>query len=785
MYFGLSYSYTMPYNFASAEKLIHWLEYRHANGIPFSHAYPIYIRNKVAARTTSSGQIKIIDPRLKAKLRVHISRGSGIGDLFKSIPRRVKSLFTNSVRAPPSVREAIERAKDEVIVGITIGKKPINTTVEKVVRSLSGAIIPYEKLMHLWITFTFRSSSPPLTFEKNEILAVSQGMRDGERFGVSLHGAHPTLGTYFDKQIAKIGAEDWARYDPTYANCQIWVQSGLEANGFSTRESTAFILQPMQDIMPSFFKKLSRTLTDIYGRTKNALLGTGLDGGSIFVPEDNDQDFAAWNAYYGNRGTRQIYRNILADPNQFAALKREWGYIQGIEVNWDVPAPHFNNYDTSSDEDDDYDDPYWGLDMDTTRSKLTRPQGAGMGGKMFGGRIEDVTDELPERVGELLVMQYIIAGCDLSDERLKEIANDLMTLWNEDFQAFNWKYGRSLKTIKEEFPWLASDLKTPWLMLNTERKRLDAKKRPRPTDEPKPSTSSGPSPAKKPSFEPKPAFVPKASYTDEDRTALKPEVPLPTKLSAEPFDPDNLYSRLGLTPKATPAEIKAQYIKKIRTEHTDKGGDKDKAQKMTDAYNFLKDRETREVYDSVGHKFYLYYGPQKVKRMYGVRGAGLGGTGVDYSTGKIYIITNGNGQAYIGSTRDSLERRLAQHYKFPHGELEEFLQGPDVKIDLLESTPSTSLKQLKGYESQAIKQFLKNRSGLQLINKQDPLVGGVIGIHHLSDLELVNMARQLTNERPINFAQWHRLAYAIQRNLLAWARASLAESYAPREWVEQ
>jgi len=60
------------------------------------------------------------------------------------------------------------------------------------------------------------------------------------------------------------------------------------------------------------------------------------------------------------------------------------------------------------------------------------------------------------------------------------------------------------------------------------------------------------------------------------------------------------YDVLGVKADASASELKKAYYKVARNEHPDKGGDKDKFQKVSEAYGVLSDPRTRKKYDELG-----------------------------------------------------------------------------------------------------------------------------------------------------------------------------------------
>jgi len=65
-------------------------------------------------------------------------------------------------------------------------------------------------------------------------------------------------------------------------------------------------------------------------------------------------------------------------------------------------------------------------------------------------------------------------------------------------------------------------------------------------------------------------------------------------------DNTGLYTKLGVDKDADFTTIKKAYHKLARTNHPDRGGDKEKFQEIQGAYEVLSDREKREKYDQYG-----------------------------------------------------------------------------------------------------------------------------------------------------------------------------------------
>ena len=63
---------------------------------------------------------------------------------------------------------------------------------------------------------------------------------------------------------------------------------------------------------------------------------------------------------------------------------------------------------------------------------------------------------------------------------------------------------------------------------------------------------------------------------------------------------NELYKILGIAKNATEKDIKKAYRKLALTHHPDRGGDEEKFKKISGAYEILKNKEKRKIYDQHG-----------------------------------------------------------------------------------------------------------------------------------------------------------------------------------------
>ena len=82
----------------------------------------------------------------------------------------------------------------------------------------------------------------------------------------------------------------------------------------------------------------------------------------------------------------------------------------------------------------------------------------------------------------------------------------------------------------------------------------------------------------------------------------------------EEDEEETLYDILGISPNATPDQIRKAYIKLIKSAHPDKGGDENEFEKITEAYYVLSKEIKRAEYDKKLNKAKRDATPLKVPK---------------------------------------------------------------------------------------------------------------------------------------------------------------------------
>ncbi|KIZ04147.1 putative DnaJ proteinJ1 [Monoraphidium neglectum] len=130
-------------------------------------------------------------------------------------------------------------------------------------------------------------------------------------------------------------------------------------------------------------------------------------------------------------------------------------------------------------------------------------------------------------------------------------------------------------------------------------------------------------------------------------------------------DSTRYYKILGVSPTATPDEIKKAHRKLALKHHPDKGGDPDTFKEINEAHDVLKDPKKREIYDR--------YGEEAIKEGMGAGGGGGGGSMADLF-GELF---GGGGRG--GRARERRSDDVVHKLQVP---LEDLYTGTTKKLSL-------------------------------------------------------------------------------------------------------
>lgn len=202
-----------------------------------------------------------------------------VKDKAKRIGYTIKNFGKLRSNIPPTSRKVLDKYGEQSITAATICRKPLSGVLEKVIRGLAKNI-DHDRLFHLSIRFNLANGVEVL-FEKNSVVniaVVNSSMKDmpegsecRDVNGVS--NKNLTLNDVIEKTREYMGNHKFTTYHPIRNNCQVFIKSVVEANGFNT--DMDFILQDVQNSFSKISKKFMKTVTDTANAVNHIVHGEG------------------------------------------------------------------------------------------------------------------------------------------------------------------------------------------------------------------------------------------------------------------------------------------------------------------------------------------------------------------------------------------------------------------------------------------------------------------------------------------------------------------------------
>lgn len=184
--------------------------------------------------------------------------------------------FIRPTSFPRKFRQTLEKYGDYEIFEVMVGRDPISKGVRSLLDFISfGKIskslknLHYDDLFHLYLILSLEH---PVTghqqiihmrLEKNNVISLKEYAGIPKEFlHVDMHNKRILLAEFIAKGKAVLG-DNFVRYDAVYNNCQVFVNTLLEANGLSTPETQKFIMQDITQVLSTPLYGLSRVVTDL------------------------------------------------------------------------------------------------------------------------------------------------------------------------------------------------------------------------------------------------------------------------------------------------------------------------------------------------------------------------------------------------------------------------------------------------------------------------------------------------------------------------------------------
>jgi hypothetical protein len=228
--------------------------------------------------------------QLKA-LYVHSNPSEETGEGLKDIWENIKGRFSG-IRDdyPPSVRSLLKRIAGATITGITIYRKPVQEVLTSIINFISFGQFDkylkskgYDKVYHLFakIDYTINGANGAIIAEKNQTINIEpwkQKMGDGAEFINVAVNKPLTINDFFNNAQKAMG-KDYFTYQSMLNNCQVYIDSLLNASGLNTPQAHNFIYQDVKELynkLPAV-SKATTFLTDTASKLHTFIFGKGLE----------------------------------------------------------------------------------------------------------------------------------------------------------------------------------------------------------------------------------------------------------------------------------------------------------------------------------------------------------------------------------------------------------------------------------------------------------------------------------------------------------------------------
>ena len=230
-----------------------------------------------------------LNPKLR-KAGIKPLRGKGffssIKKMVKSTKDRIIQTFTGRNKLPPSARKTLEHHGTEIIKSMYICRIPVISMVEKALNLISlGSlarsknILEYDKLYHLFL-FIITDKGTSIRIEKNEVINISPASKGHEnnRDEIKIDINKEITLNELIENTQKFMGDKFLKYSASSNNCQLFINSILDANNLNNETIKNFVMQNTQELfknMPNYVKNISDVITGVASRANVAINGAG------------------------------------------------------------------------------------------------------------------------------------------------------------------------------------------------------------------------------------------------------------------------------------------------------------------------------------------------------------------------------------------------------------------------------------------------------------------------------------------------------------------------------
>jgi len=199
------------------------------------------------------------------------------GSFLSELSRRVKGIVTAVTgtrrNLPPAARKVLSQIGDQTIVGVRVGRRPIQAYVKATIDLIRAPKMP---LYHLWLELTL-DSGKTVILEKNQVIGLFYGRSGPKDETLAVPIAPVRVIDFINNAINAMGNGFWD-YSATTTNCQDFAYRVLQSNGVKMTPYESFILQDVAKLLPGWAEFLTKKATDLASKADLVLKGYGQVG---------------------------------------------------------------------------------------------------------------------------------------------------------------------------------------------------------------------------------------------------------------------------------------------------------------------------------------------------------------------------------------------------------------------------------------------------------------------------------------------------------------------------
>ena len=206
-------------------------------------------------------------------------------------------LFGAKLQFSNKIKKILDKYGNQKIRAIRIGRRPINSLVEKAFDIISLGKWSklrneyyFDRLFHLFLVLTMDDGTV-ISFEKNSIVTATEddprcSMKDVECIELEYPTDSISLDDFVRKPLERIGKDKYFVYQPFDQNCQIFLRDVLTTFGLYTKKIDDFVYQDISEIvtrLPFYVNWVAKGVTDA-DATVSKITGAGNEP----EPKEND-----------------------------------------------------------------------------------------------------------------------------------------------------------------------------------------------------------------------------------------------------------------------------------------------------------------------------------------------------------------------------------------------------------------------------------------------------------------------------------------------------------------